>query len=74
MQSNERFEKALHNLQNFIAQFSEAGGRLVAGSDSTSYKMYGISLHRELELLVDSGVTPMNAILGTTKYAAEKYK
>ena len=34
--------------------------------------MYGVSLHRELELLVAAGLTPMQALLGATRYAAEK--
>ena len=31
----------------------------------------GISLHRELELLVDSGLSPMEALLAATRTAAD---
>lgn len=60
------------NLQKFIS----AGVTLTAGTDAP-YIMSGLglqfgeSLHRELELLVDGGLTPMQAIQAATKNAAE---
>ena len=33
--------------------------------------MAGLALHTEMEGLVDAGLTPMQAILGSTKWAAE---
>ena len=69
-----KYQQAYKNLQLFLKQFSEAGGKIVAGSDATPYEMHGINLHRELELLVDAGLTPMQALLGATRYAAEKFQ
>ncbi|MEE9149190.1 MAG: amidohydrolase family protein, partial [Candidatus Tectomicrobia bacterium] len=72
MKAGPTYQQGYRNLQAFLQQFAQAGGKIVAGSDSTPYEMYGVSLHRELELLVAAGLTPMQALLGATRYAAEK--
>ncbi len=59
------------NLQYFLRTFVAAGGRVLAGSDTASFVLPGISLHRELELLVDAGLTPMQAIMAATKNNAD---
>lgn len=49
-------------------RFVQAGGRLLAGTDPTGYGgvVAGFSNHRELELLVEAGFTPLEAIrIGT---------
>lgn len=45
----------------FLAQFHGAGGNVLAGSD-TVISIPGLSLQRELLMLVDMGVSPMAAI------------
>jgi imidazolonepropionase-like amidohydrolase len=59
--------------QRFVAELDAAGGRIVAGTDgpTTPGIVPGFSLHRELELLVQAGLTPMRAIEAATKTAAE---
>jgi imidazolonepropionase-like amidohydrolase len=58
--------------QQFIARFAAAGGRIAAGTDTpTPGVVPGFSLHRELELLVQAGLSPMNAIQAATGAAAE---
>jgi imidazolonepropionase-like amidohydrolase len=52
----------------FERAFARAGGLLVAGTDPTGYGgvVAGFSNHRELELLVEAGFTPVEAIaIGT---------
>jgi len=45
---------------------------IVAGTDTpVPYVFPGESLHRELELLVSAGLTPMQAVMAATKTAAE---
>jgi imidazolonepropionase-like amidohydrolase len=47
-------------------------GVLVAvGTDTGGYVFPGYSVHRELELLVDAGLTPMEALEAGTRRAAE---
>ena len=49
-----------------------AGIPVVAGSDTGNFLTFpGVSLHREIELLVDSGLSPMEAISAATANAAK---
>lgn len=56
------FEKLLVVLQHHY----RAGGKVLAGSD-TIYSVPGVSLLRELIVLVDGGFTPMQALLMATR-------
>ena len=60
-------------LKRFLGRLDPAArARVVAGSDTpNAYVVPGISLHRELELLVDSGFSPREALLAATRTAAE---
>ncbi len=64
-------EKAFANAQQFVKQFSEAGGRALPSTDMGNSRTPGVSLHREMQLFVDAGVTPYKALLGGTRYSAE---
>ena len=58
--------------QPFVSKVAAAGGRIVAGTDTpTPGLVPGFSLHRELELLVQAGLSPMQAIQAATKTAAQ---
>ncbi|MBL0940411.1 MAG: amidohydrolase family protein [Gemmatimonadaceae bacterium] len=50
-----------------------AGVRIVAGTDGISSDEAGAmpNLHEELRLLVESGLTPMDALIAATRHAAE---
>jgi len=56
-------------LQEFLSQLAKAGGKIVTGTDAAAV-MPGISLHREMEFLVDTGLSPMQAIQAATKVGA----
>lgn len=56
----------------FIRMLIKKGGLITAGTDTPVPYIYpGVSLHRELELLVSAGLTPMQTIMAATKNAAE---
>jgi len=58
--------------QEFVARFFHAGGPVAAGTDElTPGVVPGFSLHRELELMVQAGLTPMQAIQAATKAGAD---
>ena len=57
-------------LAEFLCQLVKAGGHVVTGTDA-SVVMPGMSLHREMEFLVEMGLTPMQAIMAATKTGAE---
>jgi len=74
--SPERTEAVAHRLtclKRFLAGLPPAvRARVVAGSDTPNpFVVPGVSLHRELELLVDSGFSPIEALLAATRTAAE---
>ncbi|MFW6129486.1 MAG: amidohydrolase family protein, partial [Candidatus Aminicenantaceae bacterium] len=59
-------------LEEFLIRFKNKGGKVLAGTDAPyPYLIPGFSLHRELELLIQSGFTPMEALQTATKYPAE---
>ncbi len=66
-----RREKGYANVQRFVREFSEHGGRLLAGTDMGNSRIPGVSIHREMQLFVDAGVPPYKALLGATRYGAE---
>ena len=58
-------------LKPFVARLQRAGGHVVAGSDTSNpYVVPGASLHRELELLVEAGLSPREALAAATRTAA----
>ena len=62
---------AIQLRRNLILALHRAGARLLLGSDAPQrFNVPGISLHRELEVLVDAGLTPFEALrTGTTAVA-----
>ncbi len=55
-----------------VRQMNAAGVAMLAGTDAGNEGSEpGVSLHRELELLVEAGLTPMEALQSATRNAAE---
>jgi imidazolonepropionase-like amidohydrolase len=66
-----RATRRLSCLKVFLAKLHAAGGQVVAGSDTSNlYVIPGISLHRELEMLVEAGLSPRDAVAAATRTAA----
>jgi imidazolonepropionase-like amidohydrolase len=56
----------------FTGEVRRAGGKLLVGSDAPNpFVVPGASLHRELELLVTAGMSPMEALVAATRGNAE---
>ena len=72
----ERRQKGFQNNMRFIGQFARAGGKVMTGTDTSAggWAVAGIGVHREMELLVEAGLTPMQAILAATRNPAEGYR
>jgi hypothetical protein len=66
-----QFREGYRKVQQFLAKFVQAGGKIYSGTDSSAATTPGLSLHHEMELLVDAGLTPMQSIMTATKNAAE---
>jgi len=67
----QQFRDGYRKVQQFLARFAQAGGKIYAGTDSSAATTPGLSLHHEMELLVDAGLTPMQAIMAATVNGAE---
>jgi len=68
----ETYPEVFSNLKNTVKELHNAGVSIAAGTDSgTPGVVIGKGLHRELELMVESGISPMEAIITGTRKAAE---
>jgi len=66
------FRAARVNQDLFVRLFRAAGGKVVAGTDAANQMLIpGASLHRELELLVNAGFLPTDALYAATRDAAK---
>ena len=62
----ELVQQGYDNRKEFLGKFARAGGKVLAGCDTASFVLPGICLHRELELLVEAGMSPIQAIQAAT--------
>ena len=67
--------ESLRKIREFIRRFVQAGGKVLTGPDtgsrSSATNIAGLAMHVEMEALVNAGLTPMQAILASTKWPAE---
>jgi len=65
--------EAFHKQEKFVGLCNLAGVRIIAGTDGPGIGslLPGFGLHRELELLVESGLSPLQALRAATLTAAE---
>ncbi|MEN0644703.1 amidohydrolase family protein [Alkalicoccobacillus gibsonii] len=64
------------HIQAIAKTYSSKGGRVVAGTDTPAgvWTVPGMPLHRELELFVEAGFSPIEAIRAATIHAASALK
>lgn len=61
----------LEHAELLTGRFRQAGGKVLAGTDAPAYLVApGFDIHRELELLVASGLSPEEALISATSAAA----
>ena len=63
--------KGYENAMRFHKMFVEAGGHLVVSGNTNDAWVPGVDMHQEMQVMADAGLTPMQIIQGSTKYAAE---
>ena len=62
----------MKNSEHIVDEMQNAGVKLLAGTDAPAPFVYpGFALHEELALLVEAGLTPMQALQAATSRAAE---
>lgn len=62
----QRLARERENAKDNVLRLHKSGVTILAGSDAQGHVFPGSSLHRELELLVDAGLTPAEAIRAAT--------
>jgi imidazolonepropionase-like amidohydrolase len=70
--SAERRARYIAVRNRMVKAIVDSGGKIMAGSDGPGGLMgYGWTLHRELEMLVDAGLTPYQALEAATTVPAQ---
>lgn len=69
----ERRHRGYMNMLKFHKMYLDAGGRVTAGGNTNVSKAVGLDLHQELEVFVEGGFTPMEAIQAATKWPAQTF-
>ncbi len=68
----ERRRRYISIRNQLVKGINDAGGRIMAGSDTPElFLLYGYTLHRELQNLVEAGLTPYAALAAATRTPAE---
>jgi len=68
----EAFRRSRRRIDQFVREYERAGGAIAAGSDAANQLLIpGYSLHEEMALLVDAGLTPLEAITAATRRGAQ---
>ena len=67
----ERRLKGWDNVKRFHKMFVDAGGHLVVSGNLNDRYVPGLELFQEMRVMREVGLTPMQIIVGSTKYAAQ---
>ncbi|MBI2817469.1 MAG: amidohydrolase family protein [Acidobacteria bacterium] len=70
----EEMEEGYHKMGAFVKEFVAAGGKVLAGADSgPGGRAVGLSLHAEMQMLQEIGLTPMQALQAATSWGMEAW-
>jgi imidazolonepropionase-like amidohydrolase len=68
----EAFRRSRRRQDQFVREFRRAGGAIAAGSDAANQLLIpGYSIHEEMALLVEAGLSPLEAITAATRRGAQ---
>jgi hypothetical protein len=65
-----RREIGYKNAMRFHKMFVDAGGHIVVSGNTNDSWPPGVDLHQEMQVMEEVGLTPMQIIMGSTKYPA----
>ncbi|MGY8813813.1 MAG: amidohydrolase family protein [Gammaproteobacteria bacterium] len=69
-----QFKQGYKNINELVRRFVAAGGKIQAGTDAITAGVPGLGLHQEMQMLVEAGLTPMQAIKSATRWSAEQFE
>jgi imidazolonepropionase-like amidohydrolase len=72
-EKREQLMAAYKMIQEFVRKFTAAGGKIHSGSDP-NHVVPGYALHAELEMLVEAGLTPLQAIQTAALNVAQAWR
>lgn len=67
----QEFKDAFRMSQEFTKRWVDLGGKILGGTDDPSVGTCGLSVHMEMAMLVEAGLTPMQAIQSMSLWGAE---
>lgn len=67
----QEFKDAFRLSQEFTKRWVDLGGKIIGGTDDPSVGTCGLSVHMEMAMLVEAGLTPMQAIQSLSLWGAE---
>jgi len=65
-----QFDEAYKLIGQFLKKWVVAGGKIIAGTDDPSAGFAGLTLHMEMQMLVESGLTPAQALQSATGWGS----
>jgi Amidohydrolase family/IPT/TIG domain len=72
LRANDRkqFDEAYKLIGQFLKKWVASGGKIIAGTDDPSAGFAGLTLHMEMQMLVESGLTPAQALQAATGWGS----
>jgi hypothetical protein len=67
----EAFKDAYRQAGDFVKRWVQAGGKIMGGTDDPTVGTSGLSAHMEMAMLVEVGLTPLQALQSMTIWGAE---
>lgn len=67
----QEFKDAFRMSQEFTKRWVDLGGKIIGGTDDPSVGTCGLSVHMEMAMLVEAGLTPMQALQSLSLWGAE---
>jgi hypothetical protein len=67
----QEFKEAFRLAGQFTKRWVDLGGKIIGGTDDPQIGTCGLSMHMEMAMLVEAGLTPMQALQATTLWGAE---
>jgi Amidohydrolase family/IPT/TIG domain len=65
-----QFDEAYRLSGQFLKKWVATGGKIIAGTDDPSAGFAGLTLHMEMQMLVESGLTPAQALQAATSWGS----
>lgn len=67
----QEFKDAFRLAGEFTKRWVDLGGKIIGGTDDPQIGTCGLSMHMEMAMLVEAGLTPMQALQSMTLWGAE---